>query len=163
MPITARDIMTAKPTDVNPEMTLTDLDQAFLDEKVGGFPVVDDGRLVGFVTRSDIVRRLALEQTLAENLTDYYRDTAAFSQSPAETLAEIAHRVGERIEHLRVKDAMVTNLISVPPDHPVAEVAKVLSEYHIHRVLVIEGDKKLVGIISTIDLVKLIAEGRMRQ
>ena len=36
---------------VGPEMTLPELERAFLSEKVSGFPVLEDGNLVGIVSR----------------------------------------------------------------------------------------------------------------
>jgi len=59
------------------DVTLPDLEKAFVDRKVGGFPVLDKGRLVGIVSRSDIVRQLVLEHSVAE-IPDYYFDEAGF-------------------------------------------------------------------------------------
>ena len=52
---TAREVMRDRVQTVHSEMPLPELDRAFIDHKMGGFPVVDGGRLVGIVSRSDIV------------------------------------------------------------------------------------------------------------
>jgi CBS domain-containing protein len=57
---------------------------------------------------------------------------------------------------------MVVDPVSVAPDTPLPEVARLLHTRHIHRVLVTEG-KVVRGVISTLDLVRLIADGRLRE
>jgi len=57
---------------------------------------------------------------------------------------------------------MVVDLVTVSPDTPVTEVARLLVTRHIHRVLVTEGEK-VHGVISTLDLVRLVAEDRLRE
>lgn len=158
---TARDIMHEKVRTISPDRTLPELEEAFLRERVSGFPVVDRGRLVGIVSRSDLVRQLCVERSVAELISDYYREALAFAEDPVESLASIAERVGQRIEHLRVADVMIRRLITVPPDAPVAEVAQTLVEHRIHRVPVTDAGR-LVGIVSSLDLARLIAEGRFQ-
>jgi CBS domain-containing protein len=144
---------------VSPETPLPELESLFLQKRVSGFPVVDGAKLVGIVSRTDIVRQLCVERSIAQSVSDYYH---GFSEPhPDDDLAEIADRVGERIEHLRVRDVMVRHLITVSPDEPLESVARALVEHRIHRVPVAEGGE-LRGIISSLDLVRLIAEGRVK-
>lgn len=155
----ARDVMQTAVRSIKPDKTLPELEEAFLEARVSGFPVVEKEKLLGIVSRSDVVRQLCVERSLAESLSDYYRDALAFSEDPTESFAEIAGRVGRRIEDLRVGDVMVTALITVSPDTPLDEVARTLVERRIHRVPVTE-DGRLVGIVSSLDLVRLLAEKR---
>lgn len=161
MTLTARDVMSPKVSSVSPEMSLPDLERALIDERLSGFPVVEHGRLVGIVSRSDVVRQLCVEQTMAENLSDFYADPVGIVQAALESFEAIGQRVGTRIESLRVKDVMIHDLITVAPDAPLREVASTLVEGRIHRVPVVDASR-LVGIVSSLDLVKLIAEDRVR-
>lgn len=160
MPLTARDVMKTSVKTVEPDVLLTDLERRFIAEKVSGYPVVERDRLVGIVSRSDIVRQLCVEQSLAESVSDYYHGAGDGAGAPPGELGEIADRVGERLETLRVRDVMIRKLITVGPDLPVAQVARAMADHGIHRVPVTDGDR-LVGIISTIDLVRLVADGRL--
>ena len=143
------------------DLTLPELEKAFVKESVSGFPVVDDGELVGVVSRSDVVRQLFWEHRAAETTSDFYFDADGFHEVPLVTFEQIADRVGERIEQLRVKDVMSCNLVKVSPEQPLRMVAQALTDNHIHRVLVTENDQ-LVGLVTTLDLARLIANGRVK-
>jgi CBS domain-containing protein len=157
---TASDLMQTAVKVIDPEESLIELERALLEARVSGFPVVDKtGRLVGIVSRSDLVRQLGVEQSLAEYRSDYYRDLHYYETDPAATLAGIGRQLGERIEQLRVKDVMIRNLRHVSPDTPVQDIARMFIHHHIHRLPVVAGDR-LVGIVTTIDLIRLIAEQR---
>jgi CBS domain-containing protein len=146
---------------VSPEMSLPDLEQQFSDHRVSGFPVVEARRLVGVVSRWDIVQRLFIEHYTATTTSDFYRDDTGFHEVPLETFEQIASRVGQSIESLCVRNVMVPDPIRVSLDRPLIEVAQLMVEKRIHRVPVVQQDV-LVGIISTIDLVRLIADGELK-
>ena len=160
MNLTARDLMQRNVHVVGPDMTLPDLERKFLAEKVSGFPVVENAFLLGMVSHTDVVRQLCVERSLAEVVSDYYRDATGFHEIPLATFEEIADRVGERIEGLRVKDVMIRKLITVHPEQPLRVVAQELVDKRIHRVPVVQGGR-LLGIVTTIDLVRLIADERV--
>ena len=56
--MTVKDIMVKKPYTISPDMPPEEALQLGQEMGYGGFPVVEDGRLVGVVTESDIVRLL---------------------------------------------------------------------------------------------------------
>lgn len=158
--LTARDIMQASVRVVTPDMTLPDLERLFISEKVGGFPVVEEDRLVGIVSRSDIVRQLCVERTVAQETSDFYYDESGFHELPLETLDQVAGRIGERIEGMKVKDVMVRDVRTVAAEQTLSIVAQTMVDHRIHRLPVVH-EGKLVGIITTIDLVRLIADRRL--
>jgi len=160
MAVCARDLMQTKVRSVGPEVSIPELERAFLEAGVTGFPVVEDGRLVGVVSRSDIVRKLATEQSYAEYLSDYYRDIGGFEDlDPVESLEQMASRVGSRLGTASVRDVMSRSPVTVAPDDPIEAVAKVLVERRIHRVPVTAGGR-LEGILTSLDLVRYVAEGK---
>lgn len=160
MELTAAEIMHTDPVTVEPALDLPALERLFIARQVSGFPVVEDGRLVGVVARSDVVRQICVERTNAEQLSDYYLEYSVFHAAPAQSLAAIADQVGQRIDSLRVADVMATDIVSVDAQAPIAGIARVMVARHIHRVPVTEA-QRLVGIITSLDLVRLIAERRI--
>jgi CBS domain-containing protein len=161
MDLLVKEVMRRNVRTIAPEVTLPVLEEAFVKQGVSGFPVVDKGELVGIVSRSDIVRQLFLEHRAATTTSDFYLDEEGFHEIPLVTFEQVADRVGERIEQLKVKDVMSRALVKVSPDQPLRVVAQMLTDNHVHRVLVTE-DNRLLGLVSSLDLVRLIASGRVR-
>lgn len=56
---TVADVMTIDPPTVGPDATLEDAATIMHDEGVNSIPVVDGGRVIGVVARSDLVRFIA--------------------------------------------------------------------------------------------------------
>lgn len=161
MDLIASEVMRRNVKSVSPNVTLPDLERDFVESRLAGFPVVDGMQVVGVVSRSDIVRHLYLEHTVAQQTSDYYRDAEGFHEIPLKSSREIADRVGERMEQLTVRDVMHSGIFAVRPDQTLRSVAEMMADLHIHRVLVTR-DRALLGIISAMDLVRLYAQGRLR-
>jgi len=161
MDITATEVMRRCVQTVPATMSLPELERAFTRAGVWGFPVVDGERVIGVVSRSDVVGRLDLEHQTAQKTSDFYRDANGFHEAPLVTTEEISGRVGERMEHLTVQDVMHRHIYSVPPEHPLRAVAGAMIEHDIHRILVTR-EGKLLGVISTGDFVRLYTQGRIK-
>jgi len=58
---------------------------------------------------------------------------------------------------MKVKDIMETNVITVPPDKPVKEVARLLAEHDVTAVPVVDDHGKILGIVSEEDLIYRLA------
>ncbi len=167
MGLSARDLMKSKVHTVSPDETLADLEDRLLAHHIGGAPVVERGKLVGIVTRSDVVRALSMERELASAQIDFYREYEHDPDAPSEVVAremeedatEAARMVAERMAHLRVRDAMIPDVVTVDAASPLRDVARTLAERRIHRVVVKEGEE-LTGILTALDLVRLIADDR---
>ncbi|MBI4787514.1 MAG: CBS domain-containing protein [Chloroflexi bacterium] len=54
-------IMSRDPLTVSPDTSIEAAARLMLEHKIGGLPVVADGRLVGIITESDIFRLLVME------------------------------------------------------------------------------------------------------
>jgi CBS domain-containing protein len=64
---------------------------------------------------------------------------------------------------MRAMDVMTTNVITVSPDTPVQEVAKILSERSISGVPVVDVENRLIGIVSEGDLLHRVEMGTDRR
>ena len=60
----------------------------------------------------------------------------------------------------RVWEIMITDLLTISPDDNVREAARIMVENHFHRALVCRGET-LVGIVSSFDMMKLVANGNV--
>lgn len=155
MTLQARDIMTNTLFCVPPEMPLIEMDQALSARAISGAPVVDNGELIGIVTRTDISRKFSSNFANEAGQASYYWHSDG-------TLAELfigAHTdqsVIESLEGCTVRDIMTNRVISVAPDDSIVNVARLMAGHKIHRILVVERGQP-VGLITSLDLVGVIA------
>lgn len=136
--IMTRDLVTA-----TPDMTIRDAMELLSERHVSGAPVLDGGKIVGIFSASDILEMLADLNDMNPSLT-------------------FRHRKGRTspLEDVTVDEVMTRKVHSLPPDAAVEEAAMLMVEKQIHRVLVVEEDV-LVGIVSTSDVAKAVAEHRI--
>jgi CBS domain-containing protein len=155
----ARDVMEPDVLTVAPSTSLAELSDFLISQRISGVPVVEDGVLVGIVSRSDVVRSLSLERSLVGMMAEGASHTD-FAPGEAPAPAGLPDSLSPELRRRTVRDIMVVDIVTVEPDAPIGEVARVLVERHLHRVLVTEG-RKVRGVISALDLVGLIADGRV--
>jgi CBS-domain-containing membrane protein len=144
--LTARDIMTREVVTIQPEANVEDLAKLLEEHRIGGAPVLDkSGVLVGVVTQSDLVQRSRdLELPPALNILDLH----LFLEMPSHFKRRLEKLLGNR-----VKDVMTGNPITVAPDTPVNEIARLMTSKGVHTLPVLE-DGKLVGIVGKLDLIR---------
>ena len=131
------------------------------ENDIGGAPVVDGAdNVVGVLSLSDIVR----SEHMREGRIDAERGEYYLADPLEERFDEDADEFAAKEDFSprvtgqeTVGDWMHTEVISVDPGASLKRVCKVMNENGIHRVLVLEG-RRLVGIVSTLDVVRHIAE-----
>ncbi len=149
---TARDVMNDQILTVTEEMSAHELATFLTDHEISGAPVEDaDGRLIGVVSTTDLART-AFESGSAED------EEHPFYRSWAEDSLDLDDLADLHIEEegLQVRDIMTPTVFAVEVDAPISHVARSMLDGHLHRLLVIEG-QRVVGIVSTSDLLRLLA------
>ncbi|MGE0713591.1 MAG: HPP family protein [Planctomycetota bacterium] len=173
----AREVMSASPRTIGLADSLETLLATFVDEGLSGLPVLaGDGRLVGFVTLSDVAAYLAdLERglgRLGEYATRSYlrwggpptgealEGTEELVEGAAPEPSEEDRRwpasFGEEEDVLRetaVEEVMSRDPIGVGPDTPLRELGRVMHERGVHRVLVTAPGERLLGVVSSLDVI----------
>lgn len=142
----ARDIMTADPITVAPDLSVTEAAHLMSERRVGALPVVDKGKMVGFVTEGDLIM-----QDVRVHFPTYLSLLGGYVFAPG---------ANERFESsLRkavaatVADVMTREPITVTGDALVTDVATLMVERDVARIPVMDGDA-VVGIISKSDIVR---------
>jgi CBS domain-containing protein len=160
--VAARDIMHADPIVVGPEQSLSELRHLLVTSQIGGVPVVSQGKLVGIISRTDLVRVEEMLEALDEQVGDrenWLDNQADGFQHP---LPQGFAGFRQALTGMRVKDAMRAQVVTCQPSTSVVEVADEMVRQHVHRIVVVDGDgQKPVGIVSTLDIAALVA-GRPR-
>lgn len=160
MSLLARDVMQRNVGIIDAGASLVDLERAFDEAGVSGFPVVESGRVLGVVSRTDVMHHLGAKPGKEPRLSSFYADLHSFDEHAGESFADAAVRGGKAMEELRVCDLMTHSVVTVSPDASLLDVARALTENQIHRVLVTD-DKTLVGVVSSLDIVRLVAQERL--
>lgn len=137
---TAKSVMKRKVITVKDNLLVRELARIFEDKRISGAPVLDRaGKLVGVVSKSDLVRHEC-------EGSDIYTD--AGTPLPSGFHVESPDRT-------TVADIMTPAVIEASEDAPVSELARLMCRRRIHRVF-ITRNKRLRGIVTTLDLLKLL-------
>ncbi len=157
---TVADVMTRTLVTIAPDCTIPQLEKVLTEHRIGAVPVLDRGKLSGIVSRVDVVRRICVERSVAEVVSEADIDLSGFDQNPSDAaeFTEIAEQLGCRIDHLTAADVMTTEVRCVAPDAPLAVAAQVMVAHRVHHVLV-QQDGALVGLLSSFDIVRHVAAG----
>jgi len=135
---------------VRQDATIPDVARLMWTHRVSGLPVVDDGgALVGIVTELDLMVRNA-----NLHVPTYLRvlDVMIPLGNPREFDAELRRALGTS-----AADVMTRDVVWVPPDADLADVATLMVDKRVNPVPVLEYGR-LVGIVSRSDFVRLMAQ-----
>lgn len=175
-----RDLMQPDVVAVSPDLTLRELVEVFAEQSVSGAPVVANGRVVGVISTTDI---LDFQEDSAgvspgprppEDEPDTARRRRGGSTSeffserwePSEIDAlEWMRSAGsgewDILDQYSVADVMTRDVLSLPSDATVKRAASIMLEADVRRLLVIDGGE-LQGIVTTTDIVRAVAEGKLK-
>lgn len=148
----ARDIMHRRVITVKPFMTLREVATVFTEHRITGAPVVDvNGKLVGVVSQTDLVRHERESPRGVAEITGYYRGPDVGDMPQGFQL--------EAPDFTRVSQVMTPAIHSADEKTGVKELARMMLRHHIHRVVITRGGR-LSGIVSSLDLLKAITVTR---
>ncbi|WP_236019748.1 CBS domain-containing protein [Sabulicella rubraurantiaca] len=143
--LTARDLMTAVVVTVPLATPVFAIARLLAERGISAVPVLGEkGDVMGIVTEADLIRRLAGEE---DRPASWFRTLFSDAGAMADRFA--------RTHGLRAADVMTEDVVSVTSDMRAGQVAALMEERGIRRVLVIE-DGRLRGIVSRADLLRAL-------
>jgi len=147
----ARDVMTRNVVCVRSTTNLRELEKIFLEKRISGAPVVDDaGRLVGVISQTDLVYYHLTRGDRPFHGSDFYRS------AQIERAFEGAGYQIEDFDIGLVGEVMTPVVHTAAPETPVVDLARLMAEKRVHRMIVTEGER-VVGLVSAMDLLQVIA------
>ena len=133
--MTVAELMERNVRTVRGEATVAEAIVSLADGHISGMPVVDGvGHVIGVLSTTDV---LTAEAEIDE-------------PGARETL----------LEKTMVQDIMTPHPYTIGPREDIREAARQMLYADVHRLFVAEGDQ-VVGIISTTDIVRAVATGRL--
>ncbi len=157
MPTQIRGVMNRDVVTFRPNMTLTELDGVLVSRNVSGGPVLDEGAVVGIVSRTDVVRALYGEQISAARVSGCYGSPYPIPIPSLEHLAQDSRRIADHMTTISVGEIMSRDVTSASPNDDAQAVARLMVEKGYHRVPVLDGTE-LVGIVTSLDFVRMVAD-----
>ena len=127
-----RDMMTKNPITVESEALVWDAQKIMKENNIRRLPVVDKGKLVGIITKHDLLEA---------------------SPSPATSLS--IFELNYLLSKMKVKDIMKKNYVTITPDTPFEEALRLGQERKIGSFPVVDNGK-LVGITTESDIIRFL-------
>ena len=171
-----RDIMTREVVAVTPDTRITDVVSLLSSESITGVPVVASNKVVGVLSASDIVEFAGGNDTSLDNpqvawddIDDEMEMELEADMSPqdleeaelAEQLEDSSSDDVEWFKEFTAADLMTRRLCSLPSSTPLDRAAREMVRIGVHRLLVMDNDK-LVGIATSMDFLRAVAQGQLR-
>lgn len=128
---TVGQFMIRQPKALAPLVTLRELEGLFEADDFNGYPVVDGGNLVGFVTKFDFLKAFAFT---TQQLVPHY----------------------DELMNLTVDSIMTTSVRHVSPSEPLTRALQLMLETRARSFPVVDDDGKVVGIISRQDIMRAL-------
>lgn len=148
--LTVKDVMIKEVISVHPETSVLAAHQTISDNRLNGLPVVDEeNHLVGIITDYDLLAKgsnihLPTLQKFFNELPVYKKDYKHFKKEIYE------------LSRLSVREVMNTDPATLSPDASLQDMVELFKTHHrINPVPVIDKNRKLVGVVSRYDVVKL--------
>jgi predicted transcriptional regulator len=137
--LTVGDLMTRQVFTLPASLSLGGAAWALMHRGVSGAPVCDDeGNVVGVLSETELLEaRVEMPDGGAEPGGDAEDDD------------------------LCVADVMTPAVLAVGTNEPIAEVVELMTIHGAHRVLVVDEAGAIAGIITTVDLLRHLADGRL--
>ena len=127
------DIMTTTVLHVNIENSLREVEDIVRGKHIRHVPVVKNGNVVGMLSSTDLAKISFVNTVDGEGITNAMYET------------------------LGIEQVMTTNVKTVNKTDSIYDVAKVFASKDFHALPVVDGEK-LVGIVSTTDMIKYLLE-----
>jgi CBS domain-containing protein len=130
---TAGQFMTPTVVTVERQTTLRQLGTLFEKHDFNAFPVVEDGKVLGLVTKFDFLRTFAFTSS---QMVPHYDDLMS----------------------RRVEDVMTEAIVHVDPTLPLTRVLQLMVSLKMRSIPVMVPDRQLLGIISREDVMRALKE-----
>jgi CBS-domain-containing membrane protein len=144
--LTAADLMTRVVVTIPSEMSLQGAARLLSRARVSGAPVVDsDGHCIGVLSAMDFV-------TWAEKGRAAAKGKAPVDIYSAWQVVDIDDLPDDRVCHHMTADPVI-----VDPSTSIGELAQMMLDAHIHRLIVVQQHNRPVGIVSSTDVLAAVA------
>jgi CBS domain-containing protein len=144
-----KDVMTSDVVYVNPQDTLREVLAVMVENHVSAMPVIDARRrCVGVISVTDLLG-------MTRELSDELNALSVAGRLDHEALVA-------KLEHAdllteQVQDLMSPDVVAVKVDSTIPQAARKMLRHGVHRLVVLDEQRHVVGVVSTTDLLAALA------
>jgi len=132
---------------VHPQTSLTDAAHLMVNERISGLPVVDDNDLlVGIITEADFLRALGVPA---------HQPHHNLWQTLESLFSHLRHHGELEAPNAPVTEHMVKHVVCVRPGQDLHAVIEVMKSNSVKRVVVCDDTRRVLGMITRSDLVRV--------
>jgi CBS domain-containing protein len=145
--MTAAEVMTLAPTLIPRQMSLQTAARLLSRDQISGAPVVDEnGRCVGVISTTDYLRWVERNGRPATERHDHPDPVCAWQMIDVEALPDDA-----------VSMWMTSDPVTATPDTRIGDLARAMTDAHIHRIVVVDEEWRPIGVVSSTDILAAVA------
>lgn len=143
---------------------LADVALSLLRNQISGAPIIDEGgKCVGVISVVDVIGAVEKMTAVNPRVADRFFASSDLNLPQNiydETLQSFGSHASPAVEK-PVAKFMVRKLVTATVQDTLGSVIQKMIDAHIHRVLITDADRRLLGIVSTTDiLAALLREGQ---
>jgi CBS domain-containing protein len=132
---------------VRPQTPLADAAHLMVTERISGLPVVDEaGALAGIITEADFLRALGVPA---------HQPHHNLWQTLESLFSHLTHHGELEAPNAPVKGHMVKQVVCVHPEQDLHDVIELMKQNSVKRVVVCDDTRRVLGMITRSDLVRL--------
>jgi len=130
-----KDLMSTNVISIPPKKTVEKALKTLRENNIHHLPIIKDDELVGIVTERDLLQVIG-----------YWVGTEEESERDRDTL------------EIKVKKIMKKEVITCSPELSIKEAAELMLQHKIGSLVVLDDNKKVIGIITVTDMLKVITK-----
>jgi CBS domain-containing protein len=150
---TVGEVMTPDPITVQPQTPLSEAIKILAEKRISGLPVIDDhGALVGVISESDLMWQ---ETGVEPPPYIMFLDSLIYLENPKRYEKEIHKALGQTVGEVMTSKPIIT----ITPEQSLRDAARLMHDKQIRRLPVVDGQAKILGIITQGDIIRTMANG----
>ncbi|MGI8485260.1 MAG: CBS domain-containing protein [Thermomicrobiales bacterium] len=146
---TVSQIMRTDVPTVSPDDSIPFIAKTLVDNQITGVPVIENERIIGIITESDIISR---EASVDVPTPVPFLDAIFMADAGPDFEDEM-----RRVLAVNARQLMSSPVYNIKSTATLAQVATLMIDRRINTVPVVDEQMKLVGIVSRADIVRVIS------
>ena len=128
-----RDVMTSPAVVVAPQTPVPQASALMKERRIRHLPVIENGQLVGMVSRGDL-REASISEAINADL----------------------YEISFLLSRLPVSKLMTRQVVTISPDALIVDAVELMTDNKIAGLPVVDGTRSVVGIVTESDLLRLL-------